>query len=52
MAKETTIDQLVWAAEGPKQKVPTYQFRRRVFKEYEKPPGQRTTPNDQNPGNG
>ena len=39
MAKKISIDDLVWAAEGPKKKVPTYQFRRRTFREYEKPPG-------------
>lgn len=40
MSKSITIDQLVYAAEGPRKKVPTYQFRRRTFSEHEKPPGQ------------
>lgn len=40
MAKEIKIDELVYHAAGPKKKVPTYQFGKRVFKEYEKQPGQ------------
>lgn len=44
MSKTIGIDELVWAAEGPRKKVPTYPFRRRTFKEYEKPPGQHKPP--------
>lgn len=50
MAKTVTIDQLVYALDGPKKRVPTYQFPKRTFKEYEKPPGQHVRNNE--PTNG
>lgn len=46
MAKVTTIDQLVYALEGPRKKVPTYQFGKKVFMEYEKLPGESKVKND------
>lgn len=48
MSKTVGIDELVYAAEGPRKKVPTYQFRRRTFKEHEKPPGQHVRNNEPN----
>jgi hypothetical protein len=46
MAKTITIDQLVYALEGPKKKVPTYRFGKKVFMEYEKLPGESKVKND------
>lgn len=40
MAKTTTIDQLAYAAAGPKKPAPTYQFGKKTFKEHDKQPGQ------------
>lgn len=50
MAKTISIDEMVYALAGPKPKVPTYQFPRRTFKEYEKPPGKPVRNNE--PTNG
>lgn len=47
--KTISIDDLVWAAEGPRKPVPTYRFKRRTFKEYEKPPGQHVKDDDPKP---
>jgi len=46
MAKTITVDQLVYKLEGPRKKVPTYQFGKRTFMEYEKMPGQPEPKND------
>lgn len=40
MAKTVSIDQLVYAAAGPKPKEPTYEFRRRRFRKVAPKPGE------------
>lgn len=48
MAKEIDVKTLVYRADGPKQKEPTYQFTRKEFKQYPKPPGAHSNNVDSN----
>ena len=46
MAKTISVDQLVYAAAGPQQREPEYEFRKRRFKSKPSKPGQHETKYD------